>query len=290
MSSIARCTEYLYRATGIADEVRTRNFDVWQHCAGRLVQTQDEFYNALAKRDAALGPIRLCSFYEELFPSESEANLVSVMSELCYCVLTSVVKVVPKESAIRSSHTAIGIRSSHLDMTKFAANSDAGFAAFCGELQRWLAEIGISAVKSGPDSPERNKRKSSASPRVFRAQGIPLSWQTDQVQSFLTQHESLESPGEPLGLRIHSMADDIYRRSRVATVTFQTVPSELRGISNWSTSLPPPGALDPPSSLTPRLCINLDDKFDGITTLFSPPPEHHKVEYDWNDPLLPQHG
>ncbi|KAK4446671.1 hypothetical protein QBC34DRAFT_147485 [Podospora aff. communis PSN243] len=135
-----------------------------------------------------------------------------------------------------------------------------------------------SSAKLDPDVPETSKHKKSSSPRVFRAQGIPLSWQADQLHSFLAQHESLQAPEDSPRPRIHSLADDIYRRSRVATVTFHSVPAELEGNSNWSTSLPPPGAIYPVPSPAPRLCIRLDDKFDGITTLFSPPPEYHKVD------------
>jgi hypothetical protein len=51
--------------------------------------------------------------------------------------------VVPLESAILPGYTPIGIRSDHVDMTKFKHKDDPGFIAVAGELRRWVKELSV---------------------------------------------------------------------------------------------------------------------------------------------------
>jgi protein SERAC1 len=48
--------------------------------------------------------------------------------------------VVPQDSAILPGYIPIGIRSNHMDMTKFETAEDPGFISLCGELRRWIKE------------------------------------------------------------------------------------------------------------------------------------------------------
>ena len=50
-------------------------------------------------------------------------------------------QVVPSHSAILPGYIPIGIRSNHMDMTKFEDTSDPGFTAVAGELRRWVREL-----------------------------------------------------------------------------------------------------------------------------------------------------
>ena len=50
-------------------------------------------------------------------------------------------QVVPSRSAILPGYIPIGIRSNHMDMTKFEDGDDPGFVAVAGELRRWCREL-----------------------------------------------------------------------------------------------------------------------------------------------------
>lgn len=106
--------------------------------------------------------------------------------------------------------------------------------------------------------------------RTFRIRGVPHDWNRDRLGSFLEEN-GYTSPA------IQSLANEIHGRSQTATVTFQEVPSQLKerlidpakGIALY---VPSSDQLSRPRSLI------LDTAFLGVTTLFAPPPQHHKVE------------
>ena len=50
-------------------------------------------------------------------------------------------QVVPFYSAILPGYIPIGIRSNHMDITKFEDISDPGFTAVAGEIRRWVREL-----------------------------------------------------------------------------------------------------------------------------------------------------
>ncbi|KAH7123390.1 hypothetical protein B0J13DRAFT_153463 [Dactylonectria estremocensis] len=114
-------------------------------------------------------------------------------------------------------------------------------------------------------------RKATKGSRTFRVRGVPLGWDADRLQSFLAGHES------SAGATVKSLAHEIHRRSRIATVTFQNVPSQLESLrtgQTWSISLPNPSENQPVRSHP----LTLDDDFLGITTLYTPPLEDHRVD------------
>ncbi len=104
---------------------------------------------------------------------------------------------------------------------------------------------------------------------TFRVRGVPIDWDIDRLKSFLADQDDSAGPIVP------SLALEIHGRSRTATVAFQNVPRPLQTSPiGRSWQIPHPEAPG----------LSLDDDFFGITTLFAPPPQDHKVEYVGQSP------
>ena len=99
---------------------------------------------------------------------------------------------------------------------------------------------------------------------TFRVRGVPPHWDAEVLRSFLAEHH------QSTDLVVKSLALELHGRSRTGTVMFQTTAS----LPKTRILLPKPNG----SQLTPGEYLTLDDDFHGITTLFAPPPEDHKVE------------
>ncbi|KAI4862015.1 hypothetical protein F4820DRAFT_39340 [Hypoxylon rubiginosum] len=99
---------------------------------------------------------------------------------------------------------------------------------------------------------------------TFRVRGVPHDWDRGSLQSFLAEQDDSANPA------VRSLANEIHGRSQTATVSFQGTPRQLR--------IPlPPHPTGPTEPTEPQVLI-LDDKFLGVTTLYTPPPEDHKVD------------
>lgn len=74
-------------------------------------------------------------------------------------------QVVPSQSAVLPGYIPIGIRSNHMDMTKFKHRDDPGFAAIAGELRRWVKESIVSSNAGIPGAAalERQQAKQQQS-------------------------------------------------------------------------------------------------------------------------------
>ncbi|KAK7419112.1 hypothetical protein QQZ08_010982 [Neonectria magnoliae] len=108
--------------------------------------------------------------------------------------------------------------------------------------------------------------------RTFCVRGVPLGWDEERLQSFLVNYESSADP------IVKSLADEIHGRSRTATVTFQNIPLPLQALRTgqaWSIVLPKPSE----DHSTRSQYLALDDGFLGITTLYTPPPDSHRVDF-----------
>ena len=105
-----------------------------------------------------------------------------------------------------------------------------------------------------------------------------MDWDVGQLQAVLAQQGRFQSQDAPMGPIIQSLVEDVRGRSKVATATFRSVPSPSQTGGQWTIPLPPSSAADQPSRSSRQLRLTLDDEFHGITTLYSPPSEDHKLE------------
>ena len=128
----------------------------------------------------------------------------------------------------------------------------------CGSL--WLRNRLAHAPAETPTSTRRTRL-------TFRVRGVPLDWDKSRLQAFLAPL------GDPpnFGLTIGSLATEFHGRSLTATVAFQAGGS-------WGVPLP--------DSCRSKPEIALDHQFLGITTLYTPSEDHHKVEYVARPPLV----
>ncbi|KAL7916598.1 hypothetical protein GGI35DRAFT_46526 [Trichoderma velutinum] len=105
---------------------------------------------------------------------------------------------------------------------------------------------------------------------TYRVRGVPHDWDRDKLGSFLGE-SGYTDPA------IQSIANEIHGRSQTATVTFQGVPSQLQGrladpAKGVGLYVPSADQHSRPRSLM------LDTAFLGVTTLYAPPPQDHKVD------------
>ncbi|KAJ1323029.1 FxSxx-COOH system tetratricopeptide repeat protein [Microdochium nivale] len=113
--------------------------------------------------------------------------------------------------------------------------------------------------------------------KVFRIRGVPQDWDAKKLQFFLRKEES-QPQDSSAGPIVWSLADEVSGRSGVGTVTFQRGPHASQTGGNWIIPLSPSSAATQPLGSSRQLRLTLDDNFDGITTLYSPPFEDHKLD------------
>ena len=113
--------------------------------------------------------------------------------------------------------------------------------------------------------------------RVFRIRGIPLVWGIEDVRSILVHNEDMKVQDNPPDPTIMSLAEDVSKPSKVGTVKFRVLPSKLDKLHQLSIRVPY-ASNDGQPSMSQDITLTLDDKFEGITTLYCPPPGDHKVE------------
>ncbi|KAL7785260.1 hypothetical protein V8C37DRAFT_419985 [Trichoderma ceciliae] len=104
---------------------------------------------------------------------------------------------------------------------------------------------------------------------TFRVRGVPHAWDRDKLKSFLTENDSGS-------LAVRSLASEIHGRSQTATVSFRNAPYQLQKLParrTWDVPLSMPS-----DHLSRSRTLTLDDGFLGITTLYAPPSQDHKVD------------
>ncbi|WDK13210.1 hypothetical protein CGRA01v4_04491 [Colletotrichum graminicola] len=104
------------------------------------------------------------------------------------------------------------------------------------------------------------KRQKASGAKNYRIRGVPLVWDKNDLQSFLLMHDDCHDPVVKL------LAREAHGRSKTGTATFQD-------------------GTDPPKMLQGSLrpeeesqTLILDHGFLGLTTLFTPSPEDHRVD------------
>ncbi|KAK2594893.1 hypothetical protein QQS21_007392 [Conoideocrella luteorostrata] len=104
---------------------------------------------------------------------------------------------------------------------------------------------------------------------TFRIRGVPLDWENEQLQQCLAE-QLHASP------TCRSLAPEFHGRSSTGTASFRNLHGPLQPSQN---DRPAKISLLATMGKTPRQTIlTVDDGFHGITTLFAPPPQDHKVD------------
>lgn len=104
--------------------------------------------------------------------------------------------------------------------------------------------------------------------KTFRVRGIPLGWDDERLESYLQEKFSSSLP------TAGSVALETHGRSLSGTVSFQETPVDLQGLNPGR-----PFNLALPRERTARRAyLSLDADFLGMTTLFIPVDEDHRVE------------
>ncbi|KAL2199927.1 P-loop containing nucleoside triphosphate hydrolase protein [Corynascus similis CBS 632.67] len=184
-SGLARWAELLSRSIGIIKQTNTQIIEVLKRDSEVLARIQDGFHTMVLARGREGQPIEISCFFEEL-------------------PLPGIGQVVPQDSAILPGYIPIGIRGNHMDMTKFASADDPGFQAVCGELRRWIKQLGKAAPPDGnllpPGSSSASKdseRGPEESTRLMRVVLVPYTCNPD----FVGRYDILEKLKDQLGHR-----------------------------------------------------------------------------------------
>lgn len=119
---------------------------------------------------------------------------------------------------------------------------------------------------------------------VYRVQGLPLDIDIKQAIDLISA--LFRQKGDGFMPQIRSFARAIDGYATVATISFQTIPTELLGVGknewsyNISNFLRTLQVEDEDNGRIQRKQIlTIDDHFHGLTVLSSPLPSEHEVEY-----------
>jgi hypothetical protein len=123
-------------------------------------------------------------------------------------------------------------------------------------IYRWA--LARSTIKS-----QRDEKASTKEKTTFRVTGIPTSWDRQQIHSFL------QNQGSMTDIFIESLASEEHGGLQVATVTFENTLLQ----HGPSRSIPIPS-----ESNSRKLYLTVDKDFHGITALYVPPVQDHKIE------------
>ncbi|KAL3440856.1 hypothetical protein BJX65DRAFT_289668 [Aspergillus insuetus] len=196
-SGLAQGAEKLARAINLIKQTNPNILSVLERESEVLARIQNSFHAFIRSKLVTDGKaVEITSFYEEL-------------------PLPGIGLVVPLQSAIIRGYPSIGIHATHMGVTKFDTNNDAGFVAIVGELRRWTRQIDTDAgsytVKDAPretpvtscrdaaeDGPKRIDHhtdwKDNANPRILRRLEMPLGRNIPHL-CFLYVASVLEYPG-----------------------------------------------------------------------------------------------
>ena len=105
--------------------------------------------------------------------------------------------------------------------------------------------------------------------KTIRVRGVPVEWGSECLRAFLEQRYTSVPT-------ITSLAREIDGRSQTGTIVFDAFPATLQALRDGHSV----SALLPPISGRPvrPQYLTLDMDFLGITTLFAPPEQDHKIE------------
>jgi len=108
---------------------------------------------------------------------------------------------------------------------------------------------------------------------VFRVRGIPTDWDEELTESFLADHYGAASTPT-----VQSLGQEIHQSSKTATLMFLDRDFSMPGVTRtnpvWRVPLKPCDG----GRRIGNQYLTLDVDFHGITTLFVPPVDDHKLE------------
>ncbi|KAI9148687.1 Enniatin synthetase [Paramyrothecium foliicola] len=117
-------------------------------------------------------------------------------------------------------------------------------------------------------SPDSGQKKITRSGWTVRVRGVPLDWDAKRLAEFLAG----SSDSAPT---IKSLAQEVQEGTQSATASFQAASDALRK-SGFTRSIELPRS--PKEETTRPAYLQVDDGFHGITTLFIPPKDDHRVD------------
>lgn len=185
-SGLAHWAETLAKTIGLIKQTNPEILQVLKTESEVLERVQGGFHTMIRSRaQEGFPPIEITCFYEEL-------------------PLVGVGVVVPPASAILPGYAPIGIRSNHMDMTRFEGLDDPGFIAVAGELRRWSKELVNTAAqqsldggghaqashwpKMTPPGSQPNLQTGGAPNQAFSAPAFYKGIDTSQIPEAFAQH------------------------------------------------------------------------------------------------------
>ena len=130
--------------------------------------------------------------------------------------------------------------------------------------------------------------------RTWRVRGVPLDFDKKKLADVLRHHPDLQFPNDVPpndtngddGVLVHTLAPDLRFREKVATIRFRNLPTQLDTLqSNGQLTIDLPVTPEnPPTGLKRKrdslqtVKLTIDEHFNGITVLFSPPTEEHQID------------
>ncbi|KAN0110923.1 hypothetical protein V8E51_007310 [Hyaloscypha variabilis] len=169
-SGLANWAHLLARWMGLLTQTNPQILAVLESDSEILARVQDGFHTMVRARiQEMLKPIEITCFYEEL-------------------PLPGIGVVVPSHSAILPGYIPIGIRSNHMDMTKFESADDPGFIAVAGEIRRWIKAFVVpkeaSAIDTETSEQEGQVRQQHATQSAFLPSNTAVTFSGDRNQGF----------------------------------------------------------------------------------------------------------
>ena len=112
--------------------------------------------------------------------------------------------------------------------------------------------------------------------KTYRVQGLPLTMTSTKLESLLKQNYKLQDDGSHKSIKIGSLAEAPDGRTCVATVSFFQRPSAL--LKSHQSKLDFTDTENETQDPRPYY-LTIEDKFLGLTTLYSPKEDEHQLEF-----------
>jgi hypothetical protein len=130
--------------------------------------------------------------------------------------------------------------------------------------------------------------------RTWRVRGVPSDFDKMKLADILRQHPDLQCLNNITandaddsnidnGVRIHTLAPDLRFPDHVGTIRFRIIPRQLESQGQLSIDIQvsrenPPVGIEQRRDTLQNVRLTIDEHFDGITVLFSPPTEEHQID------------